>query len=434
MHADAVALGTGPEPIMTVPDPVGDSPKPQGDITGAGFAQNANSFAFGVTVADPVDPATDAVWQQHRALLGFALDANGDGLPEWLIEALTLGPSDTEVVLTSFANPSGQNCLGQFAYVPNSGYRVTFANHCLPGSLRFRFQAVMAYGIQSDLVDIGNFDAAPSDGFSQPFTTVAAPPGSSGYWMLGADGWVYGFGNVTAFVDFNAIEGPSPSSVVAMSGRQDGNGYWIVDPAGHVFAWGTARYFGGSPRLIAGERITTMSPTKTENGYWLFSNRGRAFPFGDARSYGDMSGKHLNGSIVASVASAGGHGYYMVGSDGGIFSFGDARFYGSTGNLRLTKPIIGIAPTPDNRGYWLVGSDGGVFSFGDASFHGSMGAVRLTKPIVGIVAYGNGYLMAGADGGVFDFSSKPFLGSLAGDGAGVAPGSGPIVGLAATLG
>jgi hypothetical protein len=413
---------------MTVPDPVGDAPFPQGDITGAGFAQNATSFAFGITVADPVDPATDPTWRAGEVVIGFALDVNYDGLPEFLVESVPFSPTDIRAGLASFANPYGQQCLGQFAYVPNSGYRMTFPNRCLPGSMHFTFQALMGYRVQPNDLN-PPIDVAPSEfTWSPPFTTIAAPPGTSGYWMLGADGWVYGFGNVVAFFNLDAIAG-GMSSPAAMSGRTDGQGYWIVDASGHVSEFGTALYWGGSPRLLTGERITTMSPTKTQNGYWLFSNRGRVFPFGDAASYGDMSGRHLNGSIVASVASAGGHGYYMVGSDGGIFAFGDARFYGSTGNMRLTRPIVGIAPTPDNRGYWLVGADGGVFAFGDARFRGSMGGVRLARPVVGLVAYGNGYLMAAADGGIFDFSSRPFLGSLAGR-----PISAPIIGLAASTG
>jgi hypothetical protein len=418
----AAASASGPVPVMTVQDPVGDVPSSQGDITGAGFAQNSTSFAFGMTVADPVDPTTDPAWQAGTVQLAFALDTNDDGLPEWVILVLPFSPTDIEAGLVSFSDPSVQPCFGQFAYIPSSGYRTTFPNNCLPGSMRFRFQAAMSYTLDPNDQN-PPIDYAPSEStWSQVFTTRAGQAAANGYWMLGADGRVYGFGRVTSFL------GVTPNAA-AMSGRKDGQGYWIVDKSGHVFAFGTARNFGGTPRLLPGERISTLSPTKTQNGYWLFSNRGRAFAYGDASSYGDMSGQHLNGPIVASVASAGGHGYYMVGSDGGIFGFGDARFYGSTGNLRLTRPIVGIAPTPSNVGYWLVGSDGGVFSFGDARFRGSMGGTRLNRPIVGIVAYGNGYLMSAADGGIFDFSNSAYLGSLAGH-----PLSAPIIGLAAFAG
>ncbi len=254
-------------------------------------------------------------------------------------------------------------------------------------------------------------------------TTVEVPTGPepgaqrSGYWMLGADGHVYGFGGVAPLGN---ASGPS----VAMTPR-DAHGYWVTDAAGHVFAFGTAKYRGGSPSLATGERITTIAATSTGDGYWLFSNRGRAFAFGDAHGFGDMSGTHLNGAIVASAATPSGHGYFMIGSDGGIFAFGDAVFRGSTGNVHLNGPIVGMSTTPNGRGYWLVASDGGVFAF-NAAFRGSMGATRLNRPVNGIARFGNGYLMVASDGGIFDFSDKQFAGSLA-----VNPPSAPIVGFAA---
>jgi hypothetical protein len=234
--------------------------------------------------------------------------------------------------------------------------------------------------------------------------SVAKP--LSGYWMLGAGGQVYAFGNAKAF-------GNAPGAVVAMTARRDGSGYWTVDSHGTVHAFGAAALHGGNPALRAGESVSTIASTPSGNGYWLFTDQGRAFAYGDAQFFGDMAKVHLNGPIVASAATATGKGYYMVGSDGGVFSFGDAKFHGSTGAMKLNKPIVGISPTPDNRGYWLVASDGGVFAFG-APFRGSMGSHKLNKPVNGLVAFGNGYLMVASDGGIFDFSNKPFVGSLGG--------------------
>ncbi len=245
---------------------------------------------------------------------------------------------------------------------------------------------------------------------------LAATTGS-GYWMLGADGSVYGFGGVG---DFGGARAPAS----AIAARHDGRGYWTVDGAGTVRAFGAATVQGTRPALRVGESVTTISATPSGNGYWLFTNRGRAVPYGDARSYGDMSKVALNGPVIASAATADGHGYYMVATDGGIFGFGDAAFHGSMGAAHLNAPVVGIAPTLDGDGYWLVASDGGVFAFG-APFRGSMGSVALNRPINGMVAFGNGYLMVASDGGIFDFSDKPFFGSLAGN-----PPAHPVVGVA----
>jgi hypothetical protein len=251
-----------------------------------------------------------------------------------------------------------------------------------------------------------------------PVVKPASREPGGGYWMLGADGKVYAFGNAPRAGSARGFE-------VAMAARADGRGYWTVDAAGDVSHFGTAAGHGGNPPLHAGERVSAISATPSGNGYWLFTSRGRTFPFGDAHFYGDMSGIVLNGPIVASVGTPTGHGYYMVGSDGGVFSFGDAQFRGSAEHLHLNRPIVGISPSPDRRGYWLVASDGGVFAF-SAPFRGSMGATHLNKPVTGLVAYGNGYLMVASDGGVFDFSNKAFAGSLAD-----APPTAPIVDIAA---
>jgi hypothetical protein len=266
--------------------------------------------------------------------------------------------------------------------------------------------------------DDGTSASSIADVYSYPSAAPPPPPPRSGYWMLGADGHAYAFGNATHY-------GDASMPAVAIAGRRDGRGYWIVNAQGLVSAFGASTYHGGRPPLQAGEQVSTISATPSGDGYWLFTNRGRAFAYGDAHSFGDMTGVVLNGPIIASVATPTGRGYYMVGSDGGVFSFGDARFHGSTGGIRLNQPVVGISPTPDNRGYWLVATDGGVFAFSGA-FRGSMGAVHLNRPVNGLVAYGNGYLMVASDGGIFDFSDKPFVGSLADN-----PPPAPIIGLTA---
>jgi hypothetical protein len=250
----------------------------------------------------------------------------------------------------------------------------------------------------------GTYVGSETDG--EPSFFVDYTPIGSGYWMLGADGRVYNFGDNTA-------HGDAPGPAVALAADTVGTGYWVVDASGNVSHFGSAGEHGGRPPLRSGERVSAISATPTGGGYWLFTDEGRVFPFGDARWFGDLGARTLNGPVVASVATPTGGGYYMVGSDGGVFAFGDAQFRGSTGGRRLNRPVVGIAPAPDNLGYWLVASDGGVFSF-NAPFRGSMGGTRLNRPVNGLIAYGDGYLMVASDGGVFDFSHTRFAGSLAG--------------------
>ncbi|MCA1841971.1 MAG: S8 family serine peptidase [Actinobacteria bacterium] len=259
-------------------------------------------------------------------------------------------------------------------------------------------------------VDASDPSSETSGSTLAPVATGASGAGG-GYWMVSADGVVYGFGDARPLG--NAPVGSA--SAVDLEPTRSGAGYWVVDDTGRVFAFGDAVSRGNvtRSRLAPGERITSLSGTPSGAGYWIFTSRGRVLAFGDALFLGDISARTLNGAVLDSVPTPSGAGYYLVASDGGIFAFGDARFAGSMGGRRLNAPVESLVPDPDGSGYWLVAADGGIFAFG-AGFEGSMGGRRLNRPITGMVAYGSGYLMVAEDGGVFAFSDRPFAGSLAG--------------------
>jgi autotransporter-associated beta strand protein len=255
--------------------------------------------------------------------------------------------------------------------------------------------------------------------------TLSAPTARSGYWMLGAGGKVYPFGNAQHYGDLSGTALPAGVTPVDIEPTHDYKGYWILTSDGAVWAFGNAPYLGGAEDdLFFGERATSISNDGVDN-YWVFTDKGAAIDFGNAGFFDDMSGVPLNGPVLGSVSTASGEGYWMVGSDGGIFSFGDADYYGSMGGKPLNGRVVGLAPDPDGVGYWLVGEDGGIFAF-SAGFKGSMGGKSLNQAVIGMVAYADGYLMVASDGGIFNFSSKPFQGSLGGQAI-----PAPIVGVAA---
>jgi hypothetical protein len=195
-------------------------------------------------------------------------------------------------------------------------------------------------------------------------------------------------------------------------------GYWAVDNAGNVYAYGGAPFYGSRRPGPAATAVVDLAPTATGKGYWVVDTRGVVTAFGDAVDYGDMEGVALNGPVAGMTPTGTGKGYWLLGRDGGIFSFGDAQFWGSMGGVRLNAAVISMASTPSGRGYWLLGSDGGIFSFGDAQFRGSTGGMKLAKPIVGIAntGSGGGYWLLGSDGGVFAFGDATFKGSVPGTG------------------
>ena len=93
-------------------------------------------------------------------------------------------------------------------------------------------------------------------------------------------------------------------------------------------------------QLIAATRV---AQTSDGDGYWLVDARGRVFAFGGATLYGSMAGRRLTAPITGIVATADNHGYWLVAADGGVFGFGDAKFSDSLGSKSLTSPIVGMA-------------------------------------------------------------------------------------------
>jgi len=204
---------------------------------------------------------------------------------------------------------------------------------------------------------------------------------------------------------------PSPSSASAA-------GYWVLGADGGIFSFGNAAFYGSTGGMRLNQPIVGMAATPTGRGYWLVARDGGIFTFGDAQFFGSTGGMRLNQPIVGMAPTRSGQGYWLVASDGGIFTFGDATFFGSTGGIRLNKPVNGMAPTSSGNGYWLIASDGGIFTFGDAGFLGSVPGLGINTTVLGMAVAkgGDGYWLLGADGGVFSFGNAPFYGSVPGAG------------------
>ncbi|HET7487517.1 MAG TPA: peptidoglycan DD-metalloendopeptidase family protein [Acidimicrobiales bacterium] len=171
--------------------------------------------------------------------------------------------------------------------------------------------------------------------------------------------------------------------------------------------------------------VLDKRPPAGTRGYWVVDAAGAVQAFGDAGLHGSAGGLKLNGPVVGMAATPGGGGYWLVTAAGGVYAFGDAPFLGSP--AATPAPVVGMAATPSGRGYWLVSADGGVYAYGDATFRGSLGGVPLSHPVVALVPSHAGYWLVSADGGVFAFGDAPFLGSLA-----TAPPASPVVGAVAT--
>jgi len=231
-----------------------------------------------------------------------------------------------------------------------------------------------------------------------PIVGMAESRDDGGYWLADANGDVYSFGDATFFgsIASKGMHRTGPIVGIAAtpvgpvdahgSASPNGLGYWLVGADGNVYAFGDATAYGNLAGMHLQAPIVALVPTPDGHGYWLVGADGGVFAFGDAGFYGSMGGKPLNQPIVGMAATPDGHGYWLVAKDGGIFAFGDAGFYGSMGGTKLNQPVVGMAATPDGHGYQLVAKDGGVFAFGDAGFDGSLGGMHLNAPIVGMAS------------------------------------------------
>ena len=112
---------------------------------------------------------------------------------------------------------------------------------------------------------------------------AASLTGPSGYWMLGADGHVYG----SAAVALPGVQRRRDRDGAPRAARRHAATGSSTRP--ERVAFGTAPYLGGPPGLTCARAVSTMSPTKSQRMATGSSRTvGVPFAFGDADFYGDM--------------------------------------------------------------------------------------------------------------------------------------------------
>jgi cell wall-associated NlpC family hydrolase len=240
--------------------------------------------------------------------------------------------------------------------------------------------------------------AGPAAGFPTTGASVpAAPPVGTGYWVVTANGGVFGHGPVGFY-------GAGPdrhlrAGVIGLVPTPDGRGYWMVTAAGMVVPYGDAPAFGsGDPALLRAP-VRALVPTPDGMGYWMITTDGGVFTFGDAHYYGSAIHQAATHPVAAMTVTPDGKGYWVATTDGRVFAYGDARSYGSGDPSLLRAPVADMVATPDGLGYWMITSTGGVFTFGDASYFGSAAGKTGPSSVVSMVpaSDGQGYWIVTAD-------------------------------------
>ncbi len=189
---------------------------------------------------------------------------------------------------------------------------------------------------------------APGQKLNGPVVSAEATPDGHGYRMFAADGGVFDFGDAVyegslpgLHVTPNAPVEGAISYPFGEGSNPDAAGYWLIGADGAVYGFGNAPYLGGPHGLTS--PVVSLATTPTGQGYYVFSKNGYVNAYGDAIS-GMGWPSSLNEPIIFGQATSTGKGYWEFAGDGGVFTYGDAPFEGSLGSLKLNAPITaGIA-------------------------------------------------------------------------------------------
>ena len=221
--------------------------------------------------------------------------------------------------------------------------------------------------------------------------SITPTTGDLGYWLVASDGGIFSFGNA-GFV-IGSIPGLGIASagsglphslnapIVGMVPTTDGGGYFMVGADGGVFTFGDAKFEGSCPALggCPGGAAVAVMPDSTGNGYWVVTQGGFVTPFGDAPAPGEPGVP----GVVAAVRSSDGDGYYLLYANGVVYSAGDAVNYGSAiGEVGGFNPASTIFTTADGAGYWVATANGSIVTFGDALYYGGANSLHLNGAII----------------------------------------------------
>jgi hypothetical protein len=339
-----------------------------------------------------------------------------------VINAAVPGNTTATVYYTAPANNGGSAITGYNVIVTGAGAGTgTFSTTNNPYTVTGLNDGVV-YTVVMQACNANGCSAVSGARTVVPTLTPTTLP--AGYWLLGGDGGVFGFGNRPFLGSTGGVFLQAPVS--GMDPTAYGDGYFLSAKDGGVFAYGKAKFSGSRGGQPINGPVVAMAELPDGTGYWLVGSDGGVFAYGNAKYLGSKGGTPLNAPIVGIATTPTGNGYWLVAKDGGIFAYGDAQYIGSLGGTKLNSPITGMVASPTGAGYWLVGADGGVFAYG-VPYFGSTANDKLAGPIVGIASSpdGQGYVLAGSDGGVFVFGDEPYFGNMVGK-----PLNAPIIGIA----
>jgi hypothetical protein len=227
---------------------------------------------------------------------------------------------------------------------------------------------------------------------NRPVVGITPTTDEGGYWLVASDGGIFSFGDTQFYGSIPGL-GLAPAGstgpgrhlnapIVGMVPSFDGGGYFLVGADGGVFAFGDATFEGSCPGIggCAGAAVAVM-PDASGKGYWLVTQTGHVYSFGDAQYYG-APGPQLV-PVTAAVRTPDGKGYWILFSNGMVTTYGDAQYYGApAGGTVGSDPATAIFASADGAGYWVATANGTVYNYGDAPTDGGMNGTKLNGAII----------------------------------------------------
>src|ERR1019366_3119831 len=160
-----------------------------------------------------------------------------------------------------------------------------------------------------------------------PIVGITPTADRGGYWLVASDGGVFSFGDAAFYGSIPGL-GISPDDspvlprlnapIVGMVPTTDGKGYFLVGADGGVFAFGDARFEGSCPGIGGcSSGVSSVMTDGSGDGDWVVTYTGNVYAFGDATNYGDPAVYLPYATQVPSaVRTASGSGYWILFSDG----------------------------------------------------------------------------------------------------------------------
>jgi hypothetical protein len=193
----------------------------------------------------------------------------------------------------------------------------------------------------------------------RPVVGIVATRDRGGYWLDASDGGVFSFGDTQFYgsipgLGIHPYGSSEPNSldapIVGMVPSADDGGYFMVGADGGVFAFGDAKFAGSCPGIggCSGAAVAVM-PDASGSGYWVVTATGHVYAFGDAPNYGEPGPQSV--PVTSAVRSANGKGYMILFANGAVAAYGSTPYDGCPlpGSYGGLDPATAIFTTADGR-------------------------------------------------------------------------------------